>query len=89
MKKIFVILTVTTIFCFASCSSSTGSNNNQSTGDTSIPLNPTQVQKDSAVLSDDSATIKTAVGNKDEEKSAMQQEKLDAEKLKDDKSKNK
>ncbi len=87
MKNKLSHIAIIAIFIFAACSSNSGNNKTQGTGDTSIPLNPTQVQKDSAVLSDDSATIKTAVGNKDEEKSAAQQEKKDAEKLKEDKSK--
>ena len=47
------------------------------------------MQQDSAKLSDDSATVKTAVGVKMEEDSAIQQEKNDAKKLEEDKKKEK
>ena len=43
------------------------------------------VVNDSTILSDDSATVKTAVGVQDEEQNAIKKEKSEAEKLKEDK----
>ena len=46
-------------------------------------VSQTEIEHDSAVLSDDSATVETASDVKDEEQNAIQQEQKDAEKLKD------
>ncbi|KIA90065.1 hypothetical protein [Kaistella jeonii] len=43
------------------------------------------IVNDSTILSDDSATVKTAVGVQDEEQNAIKKEKSEAEKLKEDK----
>lgn len=43
------------------------------------------IANDSEILSDDSATIKTAVGVQDEEQNAIKKEKSEAEKLNEDK----
>lgn len=45
------------------------------------------IEQDSAILSDDSATVATAKGVKDEEQSAIKAEKKEAEKLKADEKK--
>ena len=49
-----------------------------------LPTSDPLIQNDSTNLSYDSATVKTAVGVKDEEKNAIKDEKADAEKLKKD-----
>lgn len=43
------------------------------------------IANDSEILSDDSATVKTAVGVQDEEQNAIKKEKSEAEKLSEDK----
>ena len=43
------------------------------------------IADDSEILSDDSATVKTAVGVQDEEQNAIKKEKSEAEKLSEDK----
>ena len=43
------------------------------------------IANDSEILSDDSATVKTAVGVQDEEQNAIKKEKSEAEKLNEDK----
>lgn len=43
------------------------------------------IADDSEILSDDSATVKTAVGVQDEEQNAIKKEKSEAEKLNEDK----
>lgn len=49
-----------------------------------LPTSDPLIQSDSTNLSYDSATVKTAVGVKDEEQNAIKDEKADAEKLKKD-----
>lgn len=48
-----------------------------------LPASDSLIQSDAAILSDDSATVKTAVGVQDEEQNAMKKENADAEKLKE------
>ncbi|WHF50706.1 hypothetical protein QGN23_09685 [Chryseobacterium gotjawalense] len=49
-----------------------------------MPASDSLLHNDSTDLSYDSATVKTAVGVKDEEQNAVKDEKADAEKLKKD-----
>lgn len=49
-----------------------------------MPSSDSLVHSDSTNLGYDSATVKTAVGVKDEEQNAIKDEKADAEKLKND-----
>lgn len=49
-----------------------------------LPTSDSLTKSDSTNLSYDSATVKTAVGVKDEEQNAMKDEKEDAEKMKKD-----
>lgn len=72
----------------AACTSKQKENNNTiGSGDTNIIQNPTPVQQDSMVLSDDSATIKTVKDVKLEEKSAIKQDKKEESKMKADEKK--
>ena len=48
-----------------------------------LPASDSLIQSDAAILSDDSAKVKTAVGVQDEEQNAMNKENADAEKLKE------
>ncbi|MCC6286447.1 MAG: hypothetical protein IT249_01050 [Chitinophagaceae bacterium] len=88
MKLILPTLFVVAMVSLSSC----GSNENKAEStnaapDTVVNMNPTVQQRDSAVLSDDSATVKTVKDVKDEEANAIKKEKADAEKLKEDKKK--
>jgi len=89
MKQIFIVLCAFILLNFTACKSNENKSPDQPAADTIVNLNPTQVQQDSAKLSDDSATVKTAVGVKMEEDSAIQQQKNDAKKLEEDKKKEK
>jgi len=85
MKKV-LILSVFISSCFL-CACSTGNNNTVSEDTTSAPHELTTVQQDSIILSHDSATVQTVVDSKEEEQNAIQQEKADVQKLKQDKEK--
>ncbi|WP_226063655.1 hypothetical protein [Kaistella polysaccharea] len=77
--KYSLVLTAT-ILMLASCS--------KKETDVSAVVEPTTdplIQQDSINLSYDSATVKTAVGLQDEEMNALENERKDAEKLKEDK----
>ncbi|MCC7400468.1 MAG: hypothetical protein IT214_03195 [Chitinophagaceae bacterium] len=90
MKKVILFSALFASGVLLSCNNgSKNSANNNGVGDTSINQHPTTVQKDSAILSDDSATVKTAKGVTDEEQNAIQQEKKEAQKLKADEAKQK
>lgn len=85
MKKIFqYVLVLLTIFIYSCGNARNEAAKNQPDTDTIINQNPSQLAKDSAILRDDSATIKTAVGVKDEEANAIEQAKKDAQILKED-----
>lgn len=85
MKKIFqYVLVLLTISIYSCGNARNEAAKNQPDTDTIISQNPSQLAKDSAILRDDSATIKTAVGLKDEEANAIEQAKKDAQKLKED-----
>ncbi|MBS1782384.1 MAG: hypothetical protein JSS78_04910 [Bacteroidetes bacterium] len=83
MTTKFILVSLFSITTLAACGNSEKTDNG-ATSDTTVIENPTQVQKDSAVLVDDTATVQTAVGVKDEEKAAKNDEQRDAEKLKKD-----
>lgn len=90
MKTKFSTLFVAGMIFFSACNapkSDNTQNADMGTGDTSIVQNPTQVEKDSTILSDDSATVKTVKDVKLEEKNAVGQEKAEAQKLEADKKK--
>ncbi len=89
MKKTILLSAILASGILFGCNSKNdnAANSNNATGDTSIVQHPTTVQKDSTLLSDDSATVKTAKGVTDEEKNAIQQEKKEAQILKADKQK--
>lgn len=85
MKKIFqYVLVLLTISIYSCGNARNEAAKNQPDTDTIINQNPSQLAKDSAILRDDSATIKTAVGVKDEEANAIEQAKKDAQILKED-----
>ncbi|MBS1621566.1 MAG: hypothetical protein JSS80_08035 [Bacteroidetes bacterium] len=86
MKSSRLLLLVMLIAAFAACNSNE-KKADIATGDSSLPMNPTMVQQDSTILSDDSATLKTAVGVKDEEQNAKKQILKESEKLKKDEKK--
>lgn len=88
-RLFFLLLTAFIATPFFGCKSNSSSATDSTQVDTVINQNPTQLQQDSAVLSDDSATVKTAVGVQDEEQNAKEQVKKDAEKLKADSLKSK
>ena len=85
MKKLFPITLVFigTIFLTACSNGSKEESNNQAPGAV-INQNSTVVQQDSIILSHDSETVQTVKDVKVEEKNAINQEKLEAEKLKKD-----
>ena len=68
----------------ASCDKKTESN---STTESTVSQDSFSIKLDEETLSNDSATVKTAVGFQDEEKNALEQEKLEAQKLKTDEEK--
>ena len=87
-KVIQYSLAIAGVFFIAnSCSKKeTETTKNDNAAVIAAPSDPLIVD-DSTILSDDSATVKTAVGVQDEEKNAIKDEKSEAEKLKSDKEK--
>lgn len=83
-----IMLMVGLVIGLAACTSKQKeSSNTNGSGDTSIIQNPTPVQQDSMVLSDDSATVNTVKSSKVEEQNAIKQEKKEEIKLEADKKK--
>lgn len=91
MKRFSVVFFIVTAVALTSCGSGQEKNSDSATAgaDTIVNQNPTTVQKDSAILADDSATVETAKGVNLEEANAVNQEKAAAEKLEQDKKGNK
>lgn len=82
MKRSFVILFGITSIVFAACGTGQQKHDTSSgRADTVVNQNPTLVQRDSAILADDSATVETVKGVKLEETNAISQEKEAADKL--------
>ena len=88
MKKTILAVSFLVSGFLFSCNNGNNTANDMA-GDTTFNQNPTMVERDSAILSDDSATVKTAVGSNDEERNAIIQENKEAQKLKTDELKQK
>ncbi len=84
------MFTAATLFLLAiSCSKKETSESANETETVLQTKGDSLVNEDAAVLRDDSATVKTAMGVEDEEQNAIKQEKKEAEKLEQDKMKDK
>lgn len=73
--------------CVVSCTKKETVTAEPVTTEVTAPAGDPLLEADSMRLSDDSATVKTAVGVQDEEQNALKSEKTAAEKLKEDEQK--
>ena len=80
----FSLAVAATFFMVTSCSKKETETTEIENPEVALPTSDSLTRSDSTNLSYDSATVKTAVGVKDEEQNAMKDEKEDAEKMKKD-----
>ena len=86
MKLKSSVILLTAVLLFSACNDHCNKKATDAS-DSAVIENPTVIEQDSAILSDDSATVATAKGVKDEEQSAIKAEKKEAEKEKADEKK--
>lgn len=88
MKKIFLpLLAASLSIAASSCTKKEGTDNTITMDSAAAPIEDSTVQADSAVLSNDSATVLTTQGVQDAHQNALQKEKADAQKMEADKTK--
>ena len=86
MKLKSSVILLTAVLLFSACNDHCNKKATDA-NDSAVIENPTVIEQDSAILSDDSARVATAKSVKDEEQRAIKAEKKEAEKLKADEKK--